>query len=119
MMDARRSLALAAALLPLAAWQIAGADPAAPIDRRRGRRRPRPGPGALAQARARGKSWRHRPRPPPPLPTRPRSEAAAIAARIQQSEAEIRIGEARIALIDKERADLRLRMAARQEPLVR
>lgn len=44
---------------------------------------------------------------------------AALAARIQQAEAGIAAGEARIALIERERDVLRDRMAVRQAPLVR
>jgi len=46
-------------------------------------------------------------------------EAAAIAARIQQAEAEIGLARVRIALIDRDRQDLRDRIASREEPLVR
>lgn len=46
-------------------------------------------------------------------------EAAAVAARIQQSEAEIQLAQARIALVERQRAALRARMAVRQEPVVR
>ena len=42
-----------------------------------------------------------------------------MAARIQQSEAEVAVARARIALIDRERDGLRLRLAQRQEPVVR
>ena len=44
---------------------------------------------------------------------------AALAARIQQAEAGVAAGEARIALIERERAVLRDRLAERQAPLVR
>ena len=44
---------------------------------------------------------------------------AALAARIQQAEAGVAAGEARIALIERERNSLRDRMAVRQAPLVR
>ena len=44
---------------------------------------------------------------------------AALAARVQQTEAGVAAGEARIALIERERAVLRDRMALRQAPLVR
>ena len=44
---------------------------------------------------------------------------AALAARIQQAEAGVAAGEARIALIERERSVLRDRMAERQAPLVR
>ena len=44
---------------------------------------------------------------------------AALAARIQQAEAGVAVGEARIALIEHERAVLRDRLALRQAPLIR
>jgi septal ring factor EnvC (AmiA/AmiB activator) len=121
MMDARRSLALAAALLaPLAIWQIAGAG-AAPTYQTAGEAAAALAQAqtALADARARGEKLEAQAQAATAAADRTAQEAAAIAARIQQSEAEIRMSEAKIALIDKERADLRLRMAARQEPLVR
>lgn len=46
-------------------------------------------------------------------------EGAALAARIQQAEAEIAAQEARIGLIEGQRAELRARLAERQQPLVR
>ncbi|MEY4056103.1 MAG: hypothetical protein RL519_1438 [Pseudomonadota bacterium] len=46
-------------------------------------------------------------------------EAASIAARIQQAEAGIVANEARAALIERDRAQLRARLAQRQQPLVR
>lgn len=46
-------------------------------------------------------------------------EAAGIAARVQQAEARIAAHEARIGLIDRQRADLRARLAQRQQPLVK
>jgi septal ring factor EnvC (AmiA/AmiB activator) len=46
-------------------------------------------------------------------------EAAAAAASIQQAEAGIAAAEARIALVDRERATLRAQLGAEQEPLVR
>lgn len=46
-------------------------------------------------------------------------EAAGIAARIQQAEAGIAANEARAALIERDRALLRARLAQRQQPLVR
>ena len=45
-------------------------------------------------------------------------EAAAVAARIQQSEAKIAENEARIRLIDRQRGQLRARLAERQRPVV-
>jgi len=47
------------------------------------------------------------------------AEAAAAAARIQQAEAEVSARQATIALVDRQREDLRTRIAARQQPLVR
>jgi len=46
-------------------------------------------------------------------------EAAGLAARIQQAEAEIAVHEARVRLIDRQRAALRQRLARQQQPLVR
>ena len=46
-------------------------------------------------------------------------EAAGIAARIQQAEAGIAANEARAAMIERDRAALRARLAQRQQPLVR
>lgn len=46
-------------------------------------------------------------------------EAAGIAARIQQAEAGIAANEARAALIERDRAAVRARLAQRQQPLVR
>lgn len=46
-------------------------------------------------------------------------EAAALAARIQHSELEIAAGEARLALIDRQRSVLRVRLASKQKPVAR
>jgi septal ring factor EnvC (AmiA/AmiB activator) len=46
-------------------------------------------------------------------------EAAALAARIQQAEAGISAAEARIALVDRERASLREELGSQQTPVVR
>ena len=46
------------------------------------------------------------------------ADTAALAARIQQAEAEIAAQEAGIRLIERQRADLRARLAAKQKPLV-
>jgi septal ring factor EnvC (AmiA/AmiB activator) len=46
-------------------------------------------------------------------------EAAALAARIQQTESEIAAQEGRIRIIAKEREQLRARLAAREQPLMR
>ena len=45
-------------------------------------------------------------------------EAASIAARVQQAEAGIAVNEARAALVERERIQLRTRLAERQRPLV-
>ncbi len=50
--------------------------------------------------------------------TRTAQEAAAVAARIQQAEAGIAANEARISLIERQRAALRIRLAERQRPVV-
>ncbi|MBK9588121.1 MAG: peptidoglycan DD-metalloendopeptidase family protein [Sphingomonadales bacterium] len=47
------------------------------------------------------------------------AESAALASRIQATEADIAVGEARIRLIERLRADRRARLASRQEPAVR
>lgn len=46
-------------------------------------------------------------------------QTAAVAARIQQTEAEIAAHEVRASIIERQREDLRNRLAQRQEPLVR
>ncbi|HAU22314.1 MAG TPA: metalloendopeptidase, partial [Erythrobacter sp.] len=50
---------------------------------------------------------------------RTRREAAALAARIQQAEAGITAGEARLALVAEERRGLDARLAEKEQPLVR
>ena len=50
---------------------------------------------------------------------RTRREAAALAARIQQAEAGISAGEARLALVAEERRGLDARLAEKEQPLVR
>lgn len=120
-MNGRSALILAAALLaPLALWQIAGADPA-PVYQTAGEAAAalRQAQGALVEARTRGEKLEAQAQAATAAADKTAQEAAAIAARIQQSEAEIRLSEAKIALIEQERATLRLRIAARQEPVVR
>jgi septal ring factor EnvC (AmiA/AmiB activator) len=46
------------------------------------------------------------------------AQAAALAARVQQSEANIAAAQARLSLIERQRAVLRLRLAEKQKPLV-
>jgi len=50
---------------------------------------------------------------------RARDRAAAVAARIQQAEADLRAGEARIAILDRMSREQAARLAARQEPVMR
>lgn len=111
-------LALIPLLLGLAAWQGAAqeapyenADQAGEALRRATR--------ALADAQKRGDALEEAARRATAAADRTASEAAAVAARIQQSEAEIALSQARVAAIDRQRAALRLRVAARQEPVVR
>ncbi|MEI6640600.1 MAG: peptidoglycan DD-metalloendopeptidase family protein [Novosphingobium sp.] len=74
---------------------------------------------ALAEARKRGDQLEAEAQRATAAADRTASEAAAVAARIQQSEAEIALAQANVAAIDRQRAALRLRIAARQEPVVR
>lgn len=74
---------------------------------------------ALAEARKRGDALEEAARRATAAADRTASEAAAVAARIQQSEAEIAIAQASVREIDRQRAALRLRIAQRQEPVVR
>ncbi len=118
-MTARQALlALIPLLICLAAWQGAAqeapfesADQAGEALRRATR--------ALAEAQKRGDALEEAARRATAAADRTASEAAAVAARIQQSEAEIALSQARVAAINRQRAALRLRIAARQEPVVR
>ncbi|WP_372731834.1 murein hydrolase activator EnvC [Novosphingobium sp.] len=74
---------------------------------------------ALAQTRARAEKLETSARTATAEADRTARETAAVAARIQQSEAEIELAQAKIALIDRQRETLRGRMAERQEPVVR
>lgn len=81
---------------------------------------------ALAQARAEGAAARARAERleadadrVTEAADRTARESAAFAARIQQAEADIAGQEANIRLIARERADLRVRLAERQQPLIR
>ncbi len=118
-MTARQSLMpLILALACLAAWQgfaqnapFENADQASDALRQATR--------ALADAQKRGDQLEQAARRATAAADRTASEAAAVAARIQQSEAEIALSQARVAEIDSERAALRMRIAQRQEPVVR
>ncbi len=74
---------------------------------------------ALAEAQKRGDQLEDAARRATAAADRTASEAAAVAARIQQSEAEIALSQARVVQIDQQRGALRLRIAQRQEPVVR
>ncbi|MFM9937689.1 MAG: murein hydrolase activator EnvC family protein [Novosphingobium sp.] len=74
---------------------------------------------ALADAKKRGDQLEDAARRATAAADRTASEAAAVAARIQQSEAEIALSQARVAAIDRQRSALRLRIAKRQDPVVR
>lgn len=74
---------------------------------------------ALAQTQARAVNLERQAQAATQAAERTASETAAVAARIQQSEAEIAVAQAQIGLIDRQREALRLRMAVRQEPVVR
>lgn len=106
------------ALASLAGWQslaqdapFESADQAGDALRRATR--------ALAEAQKRGDALEEAARRATAAADRTASEAAAVAARIQQSEAEIAIAQASVREIDRQRAALRLRIAQRQEPVVR
>ncbi len=106
------------ALASLAAWQsmaqdapFESADQAGDALRRATR--------ALAEAQKRGDALEEAAQRATAAADRTASEAAAVAARIQQSEAEIAIAQASVREIDRQRAALRLRIAQRQEPVVR
>lgn len=74
---------------------------------------------SLAMTRSRAEKLEQAARTATAEADRTAREAAAVAARIQQSEAEIELAQAKIALIDRQREALRGRMAERQEPVVR
>jgi len=74
---------------------------------------------ALIEARGRGDRLDAEARRASAAADRTASMAAAVAARIQQSEAEIQLAEARVAEIERQRGALRTAIAARQEPVVR
>ncbi len=74
---------------------------------------------ALADAQARAARLDHEAALATGAADRTARETAATAAKIQQAEAEIALVHARIAVIDRERADLRAAIAGREQPLVR
>lgn len=111
-------LAMTLALASVAAWQSFAQD--APFESAdQAGDALRAATRALAEARKRGDSLEQAARRATAAADRTASEAAALAARIQQSEAEIALAQASVREIDRQRAALRLRIAARQEPVVR
>lgn len=74
---------------------------------------------AAGEARRRGAMLERRARSATLAAERTANEAAALAANIQEAEAGIAFGTARLALIDAERRVLGERLAMRQKPLVR
>ncbi len=111
-------LAIALALASAAGWQVVAQD--APFETAdEAGDALRTATRALAEARQRGDELEDAARRATAAADRTASEAAAIAARIQQSEAEIALTQASVQEIDQQRAALRLRIAARQEPVVR
>ena len=74
---------------------------------------------ALAEAQKRGDALEAAARRATAAADRTAREAAAVAARIQQSEAEIVLSQARVQQIDRQRGALRMQIAQRQEPVVR
>lgn len=118
-MTSRAALvAMAMALAFVAGWQVVAQD--APFETAdEAGDALRVATRALAEARQRGDVLENAARRTTAAADRTASEAAAVAARIQQSEAEIALAQASVREIDRQRAALRLRIAARQEPVVR
>lgn len=106
-------------LLGVAGWQLAAQEAAPFEDAGQAGEALRRAGQALAQARTRGEQLEAEAQRATEAADRTAREAAAVAARIQQSEAEVEVAQARIALIDRQRDALRLDMAKRQEPVVR
>lgn len=121
-MKSRLAPVLARAVLPLAAILVAvqGQAQRAPvIDNADEAQR------AFAEARAQGEAARRRAqqlevgaRDAVAAADRTAQQAAALAARAQEAEATIAANEARIALIERQRAVLRIELANKQRPLI-
>ncbi|MCW2351174.1 murein hydrolase activator EnvC family protein [Sphingobium sp. B12D2B] len=71
------------------------------------------------EARKRGEALEARARASSAAADKTRNEIAALAARIQQSEADLRAGEARMAIIITRQREQRRQLATRQQPIVR
>lgn len=107
------------ALAGVAGWQAAAQQVSAFADAGEAGEALRRAGQSLAMTRARAEKLEQAARSATAEADRTARKSAAVAARIQQSEAEIELAQARIALIDRQREALRGRMAERQEPVVR
>ncbi|MFM6830899.1 MAG: murein hydrolase activator EnvC family protein [Novosphingobium sp.] len=107
------------ALSGVAAWQVSAQQATPFADAGEAGEALRRAGQSLAMTRARAEKLEQSARSATAEADRTAREAAAVAARIQQSQAEIELAQAKIALIDRQREALRGRMAERQEPVVR
>ena len=73
----------------------------------------------LTTARTRGQALEAQANSASAAADRTERQAAAVGARIQESQAQAALYRAQLVLLDQQQADLRLRMATRQAPLVR
>lgn len=112
-------LCFTAALAGVFGWQLS-ASAAAPFESASDASAAlREAQSALAAAQARGAQYDAKARQAQDAVERTRQEAAALGARIQQSQAEIRLAGAKIDLLDRQREGLRAQLAAKQQPVVR
>ncbi len=107
------------ALAAVAGWQVSAQQASPFADAGEAGEALRRAGQSLATTRARAEKLEQAARSATAEADRTARESAAVAARIQQSEAEIELAQAKIALIDRQRETLRGRMAERQEPVVR
>lgn len=107
------------ALAGVAGWQVSAQQASPFADAGEAGEALRRAGQSLAMTRARAEKLEQAARNATAEADRTARESAAVAARIQQSEAEIELAQAKIALIDRQREALRGRMAERQEPVVR
>ena len=111
-------LLLTAFVLPLVGWQALGQGAPYASSAEAGNAL-RDAARALAEARTRAERLEQQAHRATADADRTAAQAAATAARIQQSEAEIRVAQEQAAVVARQRDALRLRMAERQEPVVR
>ncbi|WP_338467339.1 peptidoglycan DD-metalloendopeptidase family protein [Novosphingobium sp. ZN18A2] len=112
-------LSLFVALAGLLGWQLSASAAAPFASSQDAAAALRDAQAELAAARARGKEYDAKAKSARDAVERTRQQAAAVAARIQQSEAEIRLAGAKIAVLDRQSTALRDRLAAKQQPVVR